>query len=203
MNRGVAGLILAGGRASRMGDVCKAQVELAGRPLIDHVIRRFKPQVIHLYLNIHTDPDWYRHYNLPLVEDVLPGYPGPLAGLWSGFCRLEAEDAPWQWLALAPCDGPLLPDNLVTVLGEAAMAKHADMACIRYGGELQPTFSLWHRRTESLVEHALLEEKEGGFKALIPRLNCVVVDWPPQDINPFFNINTPDDLERAEQLLEP
>ena len=95
---------------------------------------------------------------------------------------------------LVPCDGPFIPDNLVAQLYHKITDGDADIACIRYQGFVQPTFSLWHKRTRAAVEKALLVDGNGGFKPLLNSLKTVYFDWPEQQVNPFFNINTPQEL---------
>jgi molybdopterin-guanine dinucleotide biosynthesis protein A len=102
---------------------------------------------------------------------------------------------------MVPCDGPFIPKNLVAELYQLMVENDADIACVRYQGFAQPTFSLWHKRALPAVEETLLVKKMGGFKPLLAELKTVYLDWPEQPLNPFFNINTPEDLAEAELLL--
>jgi len=208
---GVAGLILAGGRSSRMNagrmnagraeSISKARLELAGEPLLAHVVRRLKPQVTTLMINTNDNPDWYRQFGAPVVADCLPDYPGPLTGLVSGMLY-AAENLPqYELVVLVPCDGPFLPADLVSRLRTALEAQDGDVACVGFRGHLQPTFSLWRRRVFDAMKNELMTLGYGGFKDLMTRLHTVVVDWPEGDNDPFFNINTPADLARAEELI--
>ena len=120
-------------------------------------------------------------------------------GLYSALLSDKLSSA--QYLMMAPCDGPFIPENLVAALYREISAADADIACVRYQNFAQPTFSLWHKRVAPMVEQALLIKKNGGFKPLLEGLNSVYLDWPEQVINPFFNINTQDDLAEAERLL--
>ncbi|MDY0070809.1 MAG: molybdenum cofactor guanylyltransferase MobA [Porticoccaceae bacterium] len=206
---GVVGLVLAGGRSSRFNagradGIAKALVPLRGEPLVSHVVRRLGPQVSRLLINVNEDGERYRRFG-EVVADSLPKgyprYPGPLAGLVSGMAWLVDKGIQFEWVALAPCDGPFLPTELVGRLRHAAEAAGAEVACPAYLGEVQPTFSLWHRRCLDVLRTELLTLGFGGFKALIDRLPSARVDWPDEGFDPFFNINTPDDLARAEGLL--
>jgi molybdopterin-guanine dinucleotide biosynthesis protein A len=89
----------------------------------------------------------------------------------------------------------------VAELHQQIVEQDADVACIRYQGFAQPTFSLWHKRVAPAVKEAMLVKKYGGFKPLLADLNTVYLDWPEQSVSPFFNINTVDDLAEAEGLL--
>ena len=197
----VDGLILAAGRSSRMGSVNKVQAVLAGRSLLNHVIDRLAPQVDQLVIN--GDAGTCGESDYPLVEDALDGFQGPLMGLYSALSSAKSSDKLGQatYLMMVPCDGPFIPNNLVAELHQQILEQDADVACIRYQGFAQPTFSLWHKRVAPAVKEALLVKKYGGFKPLLADLNTAYLDWPEQSVSPFFNINTVDDLAEAEGLL--
>ena len=190
----IDGVILAAGRSSRMGSVNKVQSLLAGRTLLDHAEVNLAPQVDALLVN--GDKSLCGD---EAIADRLEGFKGPLAGLYSTLLSDKLSSA--EYLMMAPCDGPFMPNNLVAVLYAEISATDADIACARYQGFAQPTFSLWHKRVTPVVDQALLVKKNGGFKPLLEGLNSVYLDWPEQGINPFFNINTQDDLAEAERLL--
>ncbi|MCS5588232.1 MAG: molybdenum cofactor guanylyltransferase [Porticoccaceae bacterium] len=198
----IDGLILAAGRSSRMGSGNKGQALLAGRPLLEHVSERLAPQVDNLFINGLQDDDLA--WSLPLVKgrvkDSGEAFQGPLSGLWSALTDSRLQST---YLMIVPCDGPFIPDNLVAELYAQIITGNADVVCIRYKGIQQPTFSLWHKRVTSAVEKALLINRDGGFKPLLKSLKTLHLDWPEQLVNPFFNINTQDDLKRAEQILCP
>lgn len=190
----IDGVILAAGRSSRMGESNKVQSQLAGRTLLDHVWDRLEPQVDQLIVN--GDP---ANCGEAAVVDVIDGAKGPLVGLYSALVSEQLSAA--EFLMMVPCDGPFIPTNLVAELYREIQLADADIACVRYGGVAQPTFSLWHKRVTPAVEQALLVKKQGGFKPLLASLNSRYLDWPEQVVNPFFNINTQDDLAEAEALL--
>lgn len=190
----IDGVILAAGRSSRMGESNKVQSQLAGRALLDHVRDRLEPQVDQLIVN--GDPAICGE---AAVVDVIDGAKGPLVGLYSALISEQLSAA--EFLMMVPCDGPFIPTNLVAELYREIQLADADIACVRYGGVAQPTFSLWHKRVTPAVEQALLVKKQGGFKPLLASLNSRYLDWPEQVVNPFFNINTQDDLAEAEALL--
>ena len=184
-----------------MGSVNKVQAVLAGRSLLNHVIDRLAPQVDQLVIN--GDAGTCGESDYPLVEDALDGFQGPLMGLYSALSSAKSSDKLGQatYLMMVPCDGPFIPNNLVAELHQQVLEQDADVACIRYQGFAQPTFSLWHKRVAPAVKEALLVKKYGGFKPLLADLNATYLDWPEQSVSPFFNINTVDDLAEAEGLL--
>ena len=190
----IDGVILAAGRSSRMGKSNKVQSQLAGRTLLDHVRDRLEPQVDQLIVNGDL-----AICGEAAVVDVIDGAKGPLVGLYSALISEQLSAA--EFLMMVPCDGPFIPTNLVAELYREIQLADADIACVRYGGVAQPTFSLWHKRVTPAVEQALLVKKQGGFKPLLASLDSRYLDWPEQVVNPFFNINTQDDLAEAEALL--
>lgn len=198
----IAGVILAGGRSSRMGGRAKHGVVIGGITLLERVIARFAPQVDALVVNLNDVQQISPNTGLTIVRDSLEDYPGPLAGLVAAFEYLEAAGAEFGAVAMVPCDGPLVPENLVAVLAHAFEESDASVACVRYRGEMQPTFSLWRRSAGSAVIRRLKECHEGGFKGLFAELPTVFVDWPEYPVDPFFNINTPEDVARAEKMLD-
>ncbi len=196
---GLAGVILAGGRSRRMGGGFKALAPLGGKPLIRHVIERLRPQVRSLVLSVDQQVPEFEAFGLPQVEDPAPGSRGPLGGLLSALANMETD---CDWMLLAPCDAPFLPLELAERLLNCAL-EHDQAGCaVRYHGETQPTFSLWHRRLLPRLEEAVLERGTAGFKQFLRGTPLAVLDWEPSDPSPFFNINEPDALVEAARLLE-
>lgn len=193
----VNAIILAGGRSSRMGVGSKALIRLGDKILLEHVIQRLQPQVDDLAVN--GDALLLTNVGCPIIEDKVAKFSGPLAGLYSGLLDQRLSSA--EYLLLAPCDGPFIPNNLASKLYGLILSQNADIACVRYENIAQATFSLWHKRTVTAVKKALLSDHNGGFKPLLGELNTVYFDWPDSPVNPFFNINTPDDLNVAERIL--
>ena len=199
----VDGLILAAGRSRRMVTGNKVQALLAGKTLLEQVVERLAPQVGSLFIN--GDPalcaEAIGNQSYPVIEDKLENFQGPLTGLYSALVSDQLSDA--RYLMLTPCDGPFIPENLVAELYKLIVSKRADIACIRYQGAVQPTFTLWDKSSRDAVEVALLVNKNGGFKPLLQTLNTVYLDWPEQSVNPFFNINSREDLALAEAIVCP
>ena len=199
----VDGLILAAGRSSRMVSGNKVQALLAGKTLLEQVVARLAPQVDNLFIN--GDPAVCEQacgdQLYPFIVDKLEDFQGPLTGLYSALVSDQLSDA--TYLMLTPCDGPFIPANLVAELHQLILRERADIACIRYQGAAQPTFTLWHKSVVKAVEKALLVDKNGGFKPLLQALNTAYLDWPEARVNPFFNINSCEDLALAEAAVCP
>jgi molybdenum cofactor guanylyltransferase len=204
-NNRVLGVILAGGRSTRMAEICppqgsKAHLTLADKPLIDHVVERLRPQVASLVINANDDPAAYGHLDVTVIADLAQGYPGPLVGLASALIYNARQNPPFELVALASCDAPFLPKDLVAVLAKALDDNRADVACPRYQGYLQPTFSLWRSTQFSCIDYELTTLGKGGLRDLLTKLDCTVVDWPSSPLDPFFNINTPAQLRQAQSF---
>lgn len=138
----IAGLVLAGGRGSRMAGFDKGLQYLAGRPLAAHVLARLRPQVGAILISANRNPDRYAEFNAPVLEDLRAGFAGPLAGLEAGLAHLTATPAGPQWLLTCPCDSPEPPLDLASRL--MAATRGTALAVARVGGRLQPVFLLAH-----------------------------------------------------------
>jgi molybdopterin-guanine dinucleotide biosynthesis protein A len=199
LETGLAGVILAGGRSRRMGGGFKALAPLGGKPLIRHVIDRLLPQVRSLVLSVEKHVPDFEVFGLPQVEDPSPGSRGPLGGLLSALANMEVG---CDWMLLVPCDAPFLPFELAQRLLGCALGDEQMGCVVRYDSEIQPTFSLWHRRLLPRLEEAVLEEGMAGFKQFLRDTPVAILEWEPSDPSPFFNINDPDALLEAARLLD-
>lgn len=195
-----AGVILAGGKSSRMGAERKALSLLNGETLLSRVIERLKPQVSQVWLSCEPGDEALSDFGLPLVEDALPRYRGPLTGLYSALRLLNAAQQE-HGLMLCPCDAPFMPEDLVERLLASAEGNDKPVAVVSYEGILQPTFSLWQNHHLAAVEAAVMERGQGGLKHMLYALPHVVVEWPTLEPPPFYNINTPEELSKANAWL--
>lgn len=195
----IAALILAGGRSSRMGGQNKANCLLAGKPLLEHVIERLAPQVDEIFINGAVDFHSRSAARLEKIADEIEGFAGPMVGLYSAFRRSNIQK--FDLLLVVPCDGPFMPPNLAKKLLGRLVSEDADIAVARYAGHLQPTFSLWRTQLKPVIDKAVEQDQLAGFKEVLSRVNAVIVDWSEQSIDPFLNINSPQDLASAELLL--
>ncbi|MDA8231751.1 MAG: molybdenum cofactor guanylyltransferase MobA [Magnetospirillum sp.] len=197
----VAGLVLAGGRSRRMGGRDKALIDVGGRPLLERVIERARPQVAALVLNANGDPRRFAAHGLPLVADAIGGHAGPLAGILAGLEWLRDNRPGMTWMASFAADTPLLPADLVTRLEAAVRAEGADIACAESGGEIHPVFALWPVRLAGDLRRALVDEDVRGVGRWMHRHRVARAVWPAGENDPFFNVNTPDDVERLGRML--
>ncbi len=191
----VTGLVLAGGRGSRMGGVDKGLQIHQGVPMALHVLLRLGPQVGELMINANRNLGAYESMGAPVWPDALPDYPGPLAGFLAG---LERCDTPY--LVTVPCDSPLFPDDLVARLAAALEAEGAEiaMAATREDGELraQPVFSLMTASVmESLIRFTLSGRRKIDAWTAGHRTTLVAFD----DVHAFANANTLTELQALQR----
>lgn len=190
----ITGLVLAGGLARRMGGIDKGLVELAGRPMIDHVLDALRPQVGSLLINANRNIDRYAAYGHPVVSDTLQGFLGPLAGVLAALQRLATE-----FLVTVPCDAPLLAPDLVARLYEACVASDAEVAVAADGSHRQPVFLLLRAGTAPSLEAYL---SGGGRKVGTWFASLRLAEADLSDaLDTFVNVNDPDERQRVEARL--
>ena len=197
----VVGVVLAGGLARRMGGGDKGLVALAGRPVLEHVLERLRPQVRLTIVNANGDPERFARFRVPVAHDVLSGNPGPLVGVLTGMDWTVANLPGARWIATVPNDAPFVPTDLVSRLFEAVEARGADMACAVSGGRRHPVVGLWPVDLRIRLRQALMFEDIRKIDRWTQRHAVADVAFADGSPDPFFNVNTPEDLARAERLL--
>lgn len=190
----VTGLLLAGGRATRMGGRDKGLIDLAGRPLAAHVLDALTPQVDALLINANRHEDEYAALGAPVVRDPLDGFLGPLAGVLAG---LEAASTPL--VATLPCDSPFVPPDLVARMRSGLERAGAAIAVAHDGERRQPVFMLL--RTGLAPDlRAWLEQGGRKIDAWYEGHTMADVDFSDAP-ETFININTPDERDAAADRL--
>lgn len=197
---GPPGVILAGGRATRMGGD-KAFRLVAGRRLIDHVLARLSGQCGALAINANGDPARFAAFGLPVLADPLPGHPGPLVGVLAGMEWAAALGA--EAVISVAVDTPFFPADLVARLQGAATHPGLVLAASIDGDRLraQPTFGRW----PVALRHDLREALAAGLRRVTDFTDAHdarLAAFGPQPHDPFFNINTPEDIAAAERIAE-
>ena len=195
------GLLLAGGLSRRMGGGDKALLPLAGRPILDHVIGRLGPQCSGLLLNANGDPARFARWSLPMVADDVPGFVGPLAGVLAGLDWAATRRPDVEALVSVAADTPFIPADLVARLVGEARAMGVALACAASGGWTHPVVGLWPVAIRHDLRKALVEEDERKIDRFTARFPLAHVEWPVLPMDPFFNVNTPEELAEAERLL--
>jgi molybdopterin-guanine dinucleotide biosynthesis protein A len=192
MNRDdITGLILAGGRGSRMGGVDKGLQNYQGMPMALHAVMRLAPQVGQLMINANRNLAAYESFGVPVWPDALPDFAGPLAGFLAGLERCETA-----FMVTVPCDSPLFPQDLVERLAHALEAADAEVAMARTGDQVQPVFTLMKA---SLLDSLVRFTQSGGRKIDLWTALHRTVEVNFDDESAFFNANTLDELRSIEQ----
>lgn len=190
----VTGVLLAGGRARRMGGTDKGLVEVAGRPMAAHVLARLGPQVAAVVVNANRNRARYAALGVEVVADTLDGYLGPLAGLLAGM-----QAAATELVVSAPCDSPFVPPDLVARLVAGLDAAGADVA-VPHDGERQQTAFLLARTALAGDLRAWLAGGGRKIDAWFGRLAVADVDFRDRP-EAFLNINTPEERADLEARL--
>ncbi|QND60433.1 molybdenum cofactor guanylyltransferase MobA [Mesorhizobium huakuii] len=204
MERDIAGIVLAGGQSRRMGGGDKSLLPLGSGSVLDQLLSRFGPQVEILALSANGDPDRFSRFGLPVLADTIEGFAGPLAGILTGL-EWAAAGTPCKAVVTAAGDTPFLPLDLVERLAAAAGEHPGSIAVALSAGRRHPTFALWPIDCRDALRHFLVDEDNRRVSAFIERHGHVEVEFPvlqSTGLDPFFNINVPDDLAEAARLLQ-
>lgn len=197
----VVGLILAGGLARRMGGGDKCLLPLAGKTLLQRTIERAQPQVDELLLNANGSSLRFARMRLPVIADQYSNNPGPLAGIHAGLAWLNKDDPDSEWLMSFASDTPFFPKDLVSKLMAAAIDKQVQIAVATTHAGMQPTFSLWHASLLGKIDIVLRSGTIPRLQDWITTQKYTAVEFSTKEYDPFFNINTPQDLYQAETQI--
>jgi molybdopterin-guanine dinucleotide biosynthesis protein A len=197
----IAGVILAGGRSRRFGGGDKGLSDLGGKPVLAHVIERFQPQVGRLVLNANGDVSRFANFGLDVIADNESPERGPLSGILAALDWAVQQSADFGAIATVSTDVPFLPSDLVQKLESA---RCEGVAIASSDGQRHPTIAIWPLSARPSVTEAL-QCGALSVDALATKLKAVVVEFTDREISgarldPFFNINTQNDLERARAL---
>ena len=206
MNAPLAGLVLAGGRSSRLGGGDKTLMTLGGRTILSHVLDRLRSQVDVLAISANGDPARFADYNLPILPDDGPaGQAGPLAGLLAGLEWVASQTSAARLLTVSG-DSPFLPLDLADRLAKAVEDRPDTIAVGSSGGRVHPVFAAWPRSVIQELQRHLESSNNYRVTDFLDRFDHIAVAFEPEEIggrfvDPFFNINAPSDLSEAEALF--
>jgi molybdopterin-guanine dinucleotide biosynthesis protein A len=204
LSEDVVGIVLAGGRSSRMGGEDKCLKLLNGKPILARVIDRLTPQVSDIAINANGEPSRFASFGLPVLADSVTGYAGPLAGVHAGLAWAQGSRPTVRYVVTVAADTPFFPHDLVRrFLGELPDGKTPLVA--RSAAGVHPVIGLWPVAIAPTLEAAL---KQGVRKVgdWTKQQGAIEVFFPPvglggKTVDPFFNINWPEDLAAADALL--
>lgn len=202
----VSGVVLAGGLSRRMGGDNKSLKQIGGRPLIAHILDRIGPQASPVIINANGDAGAYSGFKNPVVPDSIDGFAGPLAGVLTGMLWAKANVPTAKWIVTVAVDTPFFPDDLVTRFVAAASDDPNKIILAKSGGKLHPVFGLWPISLADDLAEWLATGTNRKVLAWVDRHELMGVDFADIDIggtkrDPFFNVNTPEDLEAAEAIF--
>jgi molybdopterin-guanine dinucleotide biosynthesis protein A len=201
MTASVLGLVLAGGLARRMGGGDKARIRIGGITILERVLARLTPQCTRVILNANGDPGRFADTGLPVIADDLPDFAGPLAGILAGLDWAAAHTPDIADIVSVPGDCPFLPADLAARLEEARTAAGTPLACARSGKWRHPVVGLWPVGLRDDLRRAVVEEDLHKIELWTARHGVAIADWPATPLDPFFNVNAPEDVAEAERIV--
>ena len=203
----IPGIILAGGLSRRMGGGDKGLLMLGKTTIIERVIDKISPQVGSLAININGDSSRFPDYKLPIIPDSIKGYLGPLSGILAGMEWAFKNGN--RYIATVAADTPFLPDDFIKRLHTMVKSKNLNIgiAASRFLRRddvfIHPTFGIWEVALKDDLRDALANDtRKIMFWAKKFKLDYYYFDTSDKLSDPFFNINTPDDLEEAKYRLK-
>jgi molybdenum cofactor guanylyltransferase len=194
------GLVLAGGLARRMGGGDKALLLICGETILDRVLARFQPQCERVILNANGDPARFSRFGLPVVADDIPDFAGPLAGILAGLDWAAANAPEIEWMVSVPGDCPFVPLDLVARLHAAQRDAGTLLACAKSGDWRHPVAGLWPVALRADLRQALIGEGLHKIEVWTGRHGVAIAEWADKPVDPFFNVNRPEDLAEAERI---
>jgi molybdopterin-guanine dinucleotide biosynthesis protein A len=196
------GLVLAGGLARRMGGGDKVRIKIGRSTILDRVLATLSGQCVDIIINANGDPKRFEDTGCTVVPDNVPGFAGPLAGILAGLDWLATQNNGVEWMLSVPGDCPFLPDDLVERLHTARreMGAGVPLACACSGEWRHPVVGLWPVALRESLRKALVDEDLRKIEVFTARHGVAIAEWPDQPIDPFFNVNSPEDVKRAEEV---
>jgi molybdopterin-guanine dinucleotide biosynthesis protein A len=192
------GLVLAGGLARRMGGGDKAMIRIGEKTILDRVLERLRPACANIVLNANGDPARFARFGLPVIADSIPDFAGPLAGILAGLDWAATHAPGVSDIMSTPGDCPFLPWDVVERLHQARQDAKLPLACARSGDWRHPVVGLWPVALREDLRTALTVDGLRKIEVWTARHGIAIADWPSEPVDPFFNVNTPEDAATAE-----
>jgi molybdenum cofactor guanylyltransferase len=188
-------VILAGGLATRMGGGDKGLKKVGGKPILERVLECVQKQVGPVVINANGDGARFAHYGLDVISDSVEGFVGPLAGILAGMQWMAHNHSDCNFMLSAPTDTPFIPDDLVMRLSASQKENQADIVMAYSNGYDHPVVALWSIALKDDLRKALIDEEMRKIKKWTSRYKVTTVEWPCTPQDPFFNVNSPEDLK--------
>lgn len=190
----ITGVILAGGRAQRMGGIDKGLILLNGKPMVEHVIAALRAEIDNLLISANRNLAQYAAFGYPVVADIMDGYLGPLTGMATGM-----QAAKTKYIVTVPCDSPLIANDLVCRLYQTLIRENADICTAHDGEHMQPVFALMRcELLPSLLDY--LDKGQRQVDRWYARHRLAVADFRDEP-EAFLNINSLEERAELESRL--
>ena len=197
----ILGVVLAGGLSRRMEGGNKFLKKIDNTPIIDLVIKKVTNQVDELIINANENKNSYlEKFNLPIVPDIIKGFKGPLVGILSGMIWAKKQKRNFNYLATFPCDAPFFPENLVKNLIDETKKNNFDIVVPKYKDQNHPVFGIWSVDLIDSLKKYLLDEDLKKIDTWIFRNKFKILNFKNLKYDPFFNINTVQELSKANSI---
>ena len=183
-----------------MGGGDKARILIGGETILARVLQRLTPQCAAVVINANGDPVRFADTGLPVVADSIPDFAGPLAGILAGLDWAAANAPAITDIVSVPGDCPFLPPDLVARLSAVRTSEGQPLACARSGDWRHPVVGLWPVALREDLRRALTVEGLHKIEIWTARHGVAIADWPPEPVDPFFNVNTPEDADAANRI---
>ena len=195
----ILGSILAGGKSERMG-ANKLFLSLNNKTLIEHTINKVKKYLKKLIIITNQENEFFRKNNLTTVKDCIGGQLGPLVGILSAMKWAKENSSKYSWVASFPCDTPFFPESIITKFIEESKKKESLILCASSHGRKHNIFGLWSLDLYDKLYNDLVNKKVRKVQDWTKENNIKNLEFKFKDYDPFFNINTKEDLEFAKRL---
>ncbi len=183
-----------------MGGGDKAMLRVGEVTILERVLERLRPQCHGFVINANGDPKRFAAAGLPVIADDVPDFAGPLAGILAGLDWAAANRPDIAWIGSVPGDCPFLPRDLIARLHAARLEAGTPLACAMSGDWRHPVAGIWPVALRDDLRHALIEEGLRKIEIWTARHGIAIAKWPDIPVDPFFNVNTPADAARANEL---
>mgnify|MGYP001388549130 CR=1 FL=1 len=192
----ILGVILAGGLSKRMGGFDKSLIKINNKTLLETTYNLVKKQLSNVVVNSNINLKKELKSNIKVFPDQIPGFLGPLSGIFSGMKCAKKNFSNCKWIASFPVDSIFFPKNFIEVMTNK-INDRTQVVCAKSNGRIHPVFALWSLDLIDDLEKALIKEGVRKIDEWTRRYNLEIVNFESKNIDPFFNINTKEDLQLA------
>ena len=196
-NKKVLGVILAGGLSKRMKGENKFFKKINNKTIIEHIILKASQQVTKLIINANINKSKFKKFDLDIIKDSVKGFKGPLAGILSAMQYGKKNN--FKWLVTLPCDAPFFPFDLVNKLLKNAEKKKCKIVIVKSNNRTHPVIGIWSISLKKSLSNTLVKENIKKIDLFIKKHNFSIVNFSYDKIDPFFNINSYRDLDKAKK----